>query len=1349
MRSTINSTVCTPHPRCNTTTATTSINTTTTSTTSPTSTPPTSPTPPSHPTTTKAPIVAESPTPLLLLDLISGLQIPFIVDTGARVTVIAEHAAKELHLTVLPPSSFVGIHLVTASASPITIVGEVHLELLIHKAHIVSVKAAVIPTASSDFLLGQNVLDIITKAHGNPFAWTDSASIPAPQLHSSPAFLTSALREPVRTSKNPTRSELTAQVCAWLPDSQLVHAGKRVTIINGYFEGAGRDFVLFANCHCSGTVDWSSPPDPRHRHHRPVRFLVRALGLGGNTNTRWSIQPGSLIGQFHPGFVKSTPTSVSVDAVIDHQTESCVDSLLATAELVKTALDKRKAREALSKFQFAEELPAAGRSSAEPFVISLTPGTTPVARRNYPLSHAQEEFAMAQISSWLKNGTIVASSSPWASPIVIATHPRTGKLRFCLDYRGLNARTVPDSYVMPRIEQLVRAVQGCVVFSKVDLTQGFNQIPMDQKTAAMTAFRGPRGALYEFAGAPFGLRNLPAAFQRMMDRVLGDMAWISASVYLDDVIIFSKSLSDHHDHLSQLAARLRTHNLFARASKCTFYQSQVEYLGYIIGSNSLRVMPDRVEKILNCPPPTSRQELRRFLGLTGQFRDMVFDYATIAAPLEAMKNPNSKTPFDLSGASPGHAAFLRLRQALADMPQLSLPDMHRPFIGYSDASDVAMAFVLSQKDESGLERPIAFYSKTFTPKQRESLTIPLKEAHALHYFCTKKAWPFLATGGPHKIFTDATGANALFKDSLQDASLRRLANDLQPLPLDITPISGSSNPADPLTRPPFVTRDPNLDDIAAQVSPLHDHPGWRRVQEIAVSFIGPNLPISEEQFQEAATADQTIAEISDFINTGRPAPPPNSSDEDRRHHRLLSEASAGLTISETGTLQRTTLLDGQPHHQRYIPTSLRQPLLDVAHAHGPTVHAGRNGLAMFEELRRFAYWPKMRSNCLAYECATCATNKKDHTKHPGLLHPLTAKRPGERVSMDFVPMPKADGMIGFYLLIDKFSGFVYCRCTKQDNSAEAIQAVEDLRQLLVDIEHLHTDSDSSFLSATFRQALTLRGIEHHSSFPYHQQANFVERSVQFVKQLLRTSLDGVPTSYWSRVLMDVVRYSNMMPHASQGVSPQEILTGISPPNLLPYADTIGFENLKALFNSREQLRDRVAAAMDIATQTQREQYNVSHSDRRFSVGSLVLVRRHTSPAGEGSFNLHTPFHPNPWRITHVLSEVSYIAHPTENAATGSKVFHISDLKRAVLEQDDPRNHPEQLQDEEWVIQRILDHRVRQGQEEYRVEWMGYNDVRHNSWEPAALLEHSQELLDKFRRLQQLNSHRPKRWHLNN
>lgn len=1278
--------------------------------------------------------------------MVSGKQLPFIVDTGARVTVIAERAAKRLGLHIQPPSSFADVHLVSASASPIPVSGEIHLELLVHRHHIINVKAAVIPTASSDFLLGQNVLDLISQTHGAPFAWADATPIQTLQLQSAPAFLTAMLREPERKSKAPTRSELMVQVCAWLPEAPLLHNGTRLTSLNGFFEGVGRDFVLFANGHCHGTVDWTSPPDPQHKACRRVTFSVQALGLGGTTKTRWSIQSGSLIGQFHPGFVPSIPTSIAIDAVTSSVAAQPIDDLIAGATLLRTPQDKRKARDVLSKFSFAEELPAAGRSLAEPFVISLQPGTAPIARRNYPLSHAQEEFAMSQISSWLKNGTIVASSSPWASPIVIATHPRTGKLRFCLDYRGLNARTISDSYVMPRIEQLVRAVQGCSVFSKVDLTQGFNQIRMDPETAAMTAFRGPRGALYEFAGAPFGLRNLPAAFQRMMDRVLGDMAWISASVYLDDVIVFSRSITDHHHHLSQLADRLKTHNLFARASKCCFYQQEVEYLGYFVGANTLRVMPDRVDKILQCPPPTSRQELRRFLGLTGQFRDMIYNYATIAAPLEAMKNPNSKTPFDLSGASPGHAAFLRLRQALAEMPQLSLPDMHRPFIGYSDASDVAMAFILSQKDDSGLERPIAFYSKTFTPKQRESLTIPLKEAHALHYFCTKKAWPFLATGGPHKIFTDATGANALFKDSLQDASLRRLANDLQPLPLDIQPIPGSSNPADPLTRPPFVTRDPNLDDIAAQVSPLHDHPGWRRVQEIAVSFIGPNLPISEEQFATAAAADETIAGLREFIEAGRPSPPPDAPDDDRRYHRTLSQLSAGLTVSETGTLQRTTLVNNQPHHQRFIPTSLRQPLLDAAHAHGPTVHAGRSGLAMFDELRRFAFWPKMRANCLAYTCVTCNINKKDHSQHPGLLHPLTATRPGERVSMDFIPMPKADGLIGFYLLIDKFSGFIYCRCTRQDNAAEAIQAVEDLRQLLIDIEHLHTDSDSSFTSNAFQHSLSVRGIEHHTSFPYHQQANFVERSVQFVKQLLRTSLDGVPKTYWSRVLMDVVRYSNMMPHASQGVSPQEILTGIAPPNLLPYADTVGFVSLKALFDSREKLRARVAAAMEIATEEQRHYYNLTHVDRRFPVGALVLVKRNTAPATDGNFNVHAPYHPNPWRITHVLSEVSYIAVPTENPAAGCKMFHVSDLKRAVLETDDPRNHP--LDEPEWVVQRILGHRTRNGNDEYLVEWMGYDDTRKNSWEPAALLINSPELVDKFHQLQRIRPPQPKQWNLN-
>lgn len=1280
------------------------------------------------------------------MDLLSGRKLPFIIDTGARVTVIAERAAQQFGLDIQPPSSFTGVRLVSASASPISVTGEINLELLVSRHHMIKVKAAVIPTASSDFLLGQNVLDLISQTHGNPFAWSASSSVALQTLPSSSVFATSGIVEPPRSQPGATRSEFMVKGHTWISEQHLTHQGTRVISLNGLFEGVGRDFVLFANGHCHGTVDWSSPPDPQHDGCRRVTFSVQALGLGGTTKTRWSIQPGSLIGQFHPGFVPSNPSSVSIDTIAATTTTQPIDALVAGATLLHTPQDRRKARDVLSKFSFVEELPSAGRSSAEPFVISLQPGTVPIARRNYPLSHAQEEFAMSQIASWLKNGTIITSSSPWASPIVIATHPRTGKLRFCLDYRGLNARTVPDSYVMPRIEQLVRAVQGCVVFSKVDLTQGFNQIPMDQETAAMTAFRGPRGALYEFAGAPFGLRNLPAAFQRMMDRVLGDMAWISASVYLDDIIVFSRSVSDHHQHLLQLADRLKTHNLFARASKCCFYQQEVEYLGYFVGANTLRVMPDRVDKILQCPPPSSRQELRRFLGLTGQFRDLIFDYGSIAAPLEAMKNQNSKAPFDLSGGSPGHKSFLQLREALANMPTLSLPDMSKPFRGYSDASNDAMAFVLSQLDDAGVERPIGFYSKSFTPKQRESLSIPLKEAHALHYFCTKKLWPFLATGGPHTIFTDATGASALFKDSLHDASLRRLANDLQPLPLDIQPIPGSRNPADPLTRPPFVTRDPNLDNIASQVSPLHDHPGWQRVEAIPLSFIGPGLPVSEEQFATAAAADETIAGLREFIEAGRPSSPPDASEDDSRYHRTLSQLSAGLTVSDTGILQRTTLVNNQPHHQRYIPTSLRQPLLDAAHAHGPMVHAGRSGLAMFDELRRFAFWPKMRANCLAYTCVTCNINKKDHSQHPGLLHPLTATRPGERVSMDFIPMPKADGLIGFYLLIDKFSGFVYCRCTRQDNAEEAIQAVEDLRQLLIDIEHLHTDSDSSFTSNAFQHSLSVRGIEHHSSFPYHQQANFVERSVQFVKQLLRTSLDGVPKTYWSRVLMDVVRYSNMMAHASQGVSPQEILTGISPPNLLPYADTVGFVSLKALFDSREKLRARVAAAMEIATEEQRHYYNRTHADRRFPVGALVLVKRNTAPATDGNFNVHAPYHPNPWRITHVLSEVSYIAVPTENPAAGCKMFHVSDLKRAVLETDDPRNHP--LDEPEWVVQRILGHRTRNGNDEYLVEWMGYDDSRKNSWEPAALLINSPELVDKFHQLQRVRPPQPKQWNLN-
>ena len=497
---------------------------------------------------------------------------------------------------------------------------------------------------------------------------------------------------------------------------------------------------------------------------------------------------------------------LSKDDSHDEDLETAIQQALATPALKDDPAAQAKAKQVLQEFQFSEELPNAGAARCDPFKIELISHARPWSKLNYPLSYEAELFAEEQIKKWAKNGTIVPSQSAWASPIVVAYHPRSGKPRLCVDYRSLNSLTIGDAYLMPLITDISRSLQGCSVFSKLDLVQGFGQFPVDANSQDYTSFRGVRGGLWKFAACPFGLKNVPAAFQRLMDRVLGSMNWQTASIYIDDCIVFSHSVEEHHGHLAELAERFKRHNIFVRGSKCLFYVADVEYLGYMFNGQTMRVLPSRVQSVLDMQVPKSKEELRSFMGIVGQFRKLIYNYAELATPLEAMKHKNSRTHFDLAVNSPGWTAFQALRLALVGMPALHIPDMSKPFHGYVDASQVAMSFILCQQQQ-GEEVVIGFFSKAFD-KSQLVWSIPVKECHALGYFAKGPCYSFLASGGPHTIYADSVATRSLGKESLKDPKLLRIAMDLAPFPLQIVPISGAKNKSDALTREPFIVPDP-------------------------------------------------------------------------------------------------------------------------------------------------------------------------------------------------------------------------------------------------------------------------------------------------------------------------------------------------------------------------------------------------------------------------------------------------------------------------------------------------------------------------------------------------------------
>lgn len=1325
--------------------------------------------------TVSVPALALGPHPTITLaSLESNEPIVFHADRGSCCTCITPAYAAKLGLTVLPISSDPAMpnHLgVADGVASMLVTGITYLTLPVpNSATTLRVPTAVVSSLFCPALLGRNALQAFDDAYGNMCVYAGEESTPVvsallglseKRLQDGIIVRSSlAVYQEANMNANTASVESSVRAVFFIPETHLrTPEGQPIMELQGMFTAgvSGKSpKCLLPHSAVTATVDWS--PSGSHGPLRAISFLTSATStMYGKQRRICILELNQAIGTFHLGR-GSIVSSITLDPTANTMAKTdpeILNTLLMRVTvdnpLLPTPLDRKTATSTLGLFHFCEDLPTAGRALTDPFVIELVPGTRPAARHNYPMTATEEVFAEKQLQTWLKNGTIVPSTSAWSSPVLIAVHPRTKKLRFCVDYRTLNSVTMPDAYLLPRITDITTAIKkaGARIFSKVDLSNGFNQFGVHPDSQHVTSFRGIRHGTYQFAGSPFGLRNLPASFQRLMDRVLGDMLWERACCYVDDIIVFSPTLAQHHVDLIELAKRLAQFNIWARASKCEFYKEEVEFLGYFLSANGIRVMPDRVAGVIGLGVPTNRKELRSLMGLLNQFRNNIFDYGRLAAPLEAMKHKTSNTPFDISEGSIAHTSFLLLKAALIEMPSLAVPDMNRPFKCWADASHHAMSFILCQADASDptFDRVIGFYSKAFVGDEL-LWGMPRKEATCLHHFATGACWPFLAGAGPHTIFVDNVSSGALTKSSIKSAPLMRQAIDLQELPIIIKRIPGKLNAADAPTRPPFITADPHLTALAPDTSPLRKLDNWNDMRELAdamapvpsvailVPLVRPDgLPGTAAMVAAAQDADISLLAIKSFILANRPALPAGSSKAAIDTHQSLSASSRGLVVLDNGVLIRLHIANRKPIVQTVVPTSQRATVLNNAHSTPAPglVHGGKNNRLLFEEVSRFAWWARLREDCDNYECPICNINKKDHRAPSGLLHSTPVGAPGSIVSCDWVPqLADMDGYKGYFLFCDKFSGAAFAAPAKVKNADTATAAfLASPFATFFQVQLLVVDADTTLTSAAFKTALGKRSVIIRTAIANHQQANFVERLVQQVKTLCRLSLSGIPTIHWRQVLLDIINYYNITYIEGRMAAPCTILTGWIPAGVLPYALSADTQIQGHVFASREALRDVVRANLDKAASQHMHSYNQGRVDRRFIVGDIVLVKELRPRPADGAFNLSPPYNPNPFIVVAVLSEVSYYVQSTENhAAPLFELKHISDLKAAL---NDPVNDLLTLQaaalagGANFVVQHIHNHRILSPapfDREYLVEWGGWRDKRSYTWEPYASFSNS-------------------------
>ncbi|XP_012844847.1 PREDICTED: uncharacterized protein LOC105964883, partial [Erythranthe guttata] len=336
--------------------------------------------------------------------------------------------------------------------------------------------------------------------------------------------------------------------------------------------------------------------------------------------------------------------------------------------------------------------------------ITIKPEMQPFKMQPYRYPYIQRREIETMVEEMLKSGIIQHSNNPFSSPVLLVKK-KDGTWRFCIDYRKLNSITVKDGYPIPIIDDLLDELQGARIFSKIDLRAGYHQIRVRQEDIHKTAFVTASGH-YEFKVMPFGLTNAPATFQSLMNEIFRAYLREFILVFFDDILVYSKDLSTHIQHLHTTMTILRQHQLYAKSSKCSFGQQQIEYLGHIITADGVGVDPRKINGVKDWPQPANVKALRGFLGLTGYYRKFVKHYGIIAKPLTDLLR---KGQFEWSEAAT--LAFDQLKQAMSTTPILQLPNFSKVFIVETDACDSGIGDVLMQEGH-----PLAFLSKALGPK---------------------------------------------------------------------------------------------------------------------------------------------------------------------------------------------------------------------------------------------------------------------------------------------------------------------------------------------------------------------------------------------------------------------------------------------------------------------------------------------------------------------------------------------------------------------------------------------------------------------------------------------------------